>query len=354
MSNVYDIDHKRQRAEQRALEASTWIAKMDQGLGDAEAEALRAWMQADPQNEAELLEMARMWDGMDALARLSEVFPHASEAGPAATGRRRPRVAMAAAFAVVLAALAMIPAITNSSESEALSDVGFDTAAYETAVGGTSTIELSDRSEITLNTDSRAVVRFAREQRIVNLERGEMHIDVADDPARPLSVIAGGHVVRAAGTAFTVKLDASRVELLVVDGRVRVLGRLESPDRLEDRSLLITEGERVVLNADRETVEALEPEEIDVRLSWRNGDLVFRGESLADAVAEVSRYTSVDFVIPDDDLRKIRVAGLFRANDVAGFLATLQANFDVVVSERADERTIVLSARENSTRDVSH
>ena len=353
MTNVYDIDHKRRRAEQRGVEASTWIAKMDQGLGDAEAEALRAWMQADPQNQAELLEMARMWDRMDALARLSDVFPHAAEASPTATGRRRPRVAMAAACAVVLAALAMVPAITNSSESEAPPHVAFDTAAYETAIGGTSTIELSDRSEITLNTDSRAVVRFAQRQRIVNLERGEMHIDVAHDPARPLSVIAGGHVVRAVGTAFTVKLDASRVELLVVDGRVRVLGRLESPDRLEDRSLLVTEGERVVLNADRETVEALEPEEIDVRLSWRNGNLIFRGESLADAVAEVSRYTTVDFVIPDADLREIRVAGLFKADDVAGFLATLQANFDVV-SERAGESTVVLSARENSTRDAPH
>ena len=41
MSNVYDIDHKRRRAEQRAVEASTWIAKMDQGLGETETDALQ-------------------------------------------------------------------------------------------------------------------------------------------------------------------------------------------------------------------------------------------------------------------------------------------------------------------------
>lgn len=75
MSNVYDIDRTRRRREQRAVEASTWVAKMDKGLGDAEADALRAWMRADARNEAELLEMARMWDSMDALALLSEVFP---------------------------------------------------------------------------------------------------------------------------------------------------------------------------------------------------------------------------------------------------------------------------------------
>lgn len=75
MSNVYDIDDARQRRARRAVEASTWIARMDKGLGDAEAEALRAWLRADAGNRAELLEMARMWDRMDALALLSEAFP---------------------------------------------------------------------------------------------------------------------------------------------------------------------------------------------------------------------------------------------------------------------------------------
>lgn len=75
MSNVYDIDDARQRRERRAVEASTWIARMDKGLGDAEAEALRAWMHVDARNRAELLEMARMWDQMDALALLSEASP---------------------------------------------------------------------------------------------------------------------------------------------------------------------------------------------------------------------------------------------------------------------------------------
>ena len=259
MSNVYDIDHSRKRMEQRAVEASTWIAKMDQGLSDAEADALRAWMRADPQNEAELLEMARMWDRMDALARLSEVFPRASEARPAATRRGYHRFAIAATFAVVLAGLMTLPAITNSSESETAPDRAFDVTAYETAIGGMSTIELSDRSEITLNTDSRAVVSFAPGRRIVNLERGEMHIHVAHAPARPLSVIAGGHVIQAVGTAFSVKVDASqRVEVLVVDGRVRVqahepgtagVGPLEAANVVQQRSLLVTQGERVVLNA---------------------------------------------------------------------------------------------------------
>ena len=366
MSNIYDIDQERKGPDQRRMEASAWIAKMDNGLRDAEADALRAWMRADPQNEAELLEMARMWDKMDALARLSEVFPRASEARPAPIRHRRQFMAIAASFVFVLAASVFTAAIMNmdeGDEGEAVPNLAFDAPAYETAIGGISTIELSDRSRITLNTNSRAVVSFSERQRIVKLERGEMHIDVAHDRTRPLSVVAGGRIVQAVGTAFSVKIDGSRrVEVLVADGRVRVgvhepgtadLGQLESRSVFDGQSLLVAQGERVVLNADGERVEALEPEEIAVQLSWRNGNLIFRGESLAAAVEEVSRYTTVDFAIPDPDLRTIRVAGLFKAGDVAGFLSTLQANFDVV-SERADRTTIVLSAQENPTTDASH
>ena len=352
MSNVYDIDQQRKTTEQRTVEASTWIAKMDRGLGDSEADALRAWIRADARNEAELLEMARMWDKMDALARLSEVFPHASAARPVVTRGGRYRMAMAAALAAVaFAGLLAIPTITNSGPSEPAPVLELDVAAYETAIGGVSTIELADRSEITLNTNSRAVVRFAQRQRLVTLERGELHIDVAHDPTRPLSVIAGRHVVQAVGTAFSVKLDGSdRVEVLVVDGRVRVHVDEQgtgSQGNVADRSFLVAQGERVVLNADGEVVEALETDEIAVQLSWRNGHLIFRGESLAAAVEEVSRYTTTEFVIVDEDLRKIRVAGLFKRGDVAGFLSTLQANFDIV-HERAGDATVLLSARGSS------
>ena len=214
---------------------------------------------------------------------------------------------------------------------------------------------------ITLNTNSRAVVSFGERRRVVKLELGEMHIDVAQDPTRPLSVIAGGRIVQAVGTAFSVKVDASqRVEVLVDDGRVQVgvheqgtadIGRVESLVDFDGQWFLVAQGERVVLNADSETVEALEPEEMEVHLSWRNGNLIFRGESLAAAVAEVGRYTPVEFVIEDEELQQVRVAGLFKAGDVAGFLSSLEANFDIV-HRRADDETIRLSAAKSRNTDA--
>ena len=51
----------------------------------------------------------------------------------------------------------------------------------------------------------------------------------------------------------------------------------------------------------------------------------------------------MEFVIEDEELKTRRVAGLFKAGDIAGFLVSLEANFDVSY-ERLDEQTILLSA----------
>ena len=120
-------------------------------------------MAADPRNEKQLLAMARMWDKMDALARLSEVFPHASGAVPqpvpqvtsavrrgrlaqrhlrGGDGRRTPKSTQRRRFI--------------------LEDPRPVATIYETAIGGTSTIELGDGSVITLNTNSRASVDIQR------------------------------------------------------------------------------------------------------------------------------------------------------------------------------------------------
>jgi transmembrane sensor len=363
MSNVYNID----RESDRDVAASRWIAKLDKGLSAAETAALRAWMQADPKNESELLEMARIWDKMDTLARLSEVFPHPGQGEVSPVPHTNHWVAVATVLLVATIGFVTLVGDLGISDRDVAPALVTDVALYETAVGGVSKVELSDGSLITLNTNSRAQINFNERRRLVLLERGEIHINVAHDPSRPLSVIVGTRIVKAVGTAFSVKIDESqRIEVIVAHGRVRVGIRAKQPPGTEkldqnlDQSLdqkmysditgetlLLTQGERVVLDASSEELEVLEPEEVEVQLSWREGNLVFRGESLAVAAAEISRYTPVEFVLVDDDLMKIRVAGLFKAGDVTGFLSSLNANFDIIY-EQVDEHTILLSSKKDA------
>ena len=351
LAKVYDIKAK----ENRSIEASDWIAKLDRGLSIAETAELRRWMADDTQNAAMLGRMAGMWDSMDSMARLSELFPH--EMLQAEEPRTSYRWAAMAA-SVLVAVLVGFGAISYFSEfagDDRAALVASEIGVYETAVGGLSRVQLSDGSQLTLNTNSRLEIEFTQTNRIIRLRRGELHIDVAHDKSRPLSVITGGRIVQAVGTAFTLKLDEDqRIELLVVDGKVKVgqaSGWLaESGDprggnvlRDADDMAVYAKGDSVVLDANRDELRMLRPDEIEIELSWRDGNLIFDGQSLSEAISEISRYTTIKFVFVDEDLRDVRVAGLFKAGDVSGFLTSLRANFDISY-EHVDGDTVQLSA----------
>ena len=103
-----------------------------------------------------------------------------------------------------------------------------------------------------------------------------------------------------------------------------------------------SEGETTILGSPGEEIAKISPEEIAVKLSWREGNLIFRGESLAEAVDEIGRYTSVEFVILDENLKKLRISGLFKSGDVEGLLATLRKNFNISHTRQGKE-TVILS-----------
>lgn len=360
MSNVHSIDKRRIAQDQRAVVASEWAARIDRGLSDDDAEALAAWVRADPENEAELLKMARLWDRMDSLARLSEIFPHATKISTQPARGSAYRLGRFATAVVGIVGVLMLGTLLRQESLEP-PDGNFGLTAYETAVGSVSTVDLPDGSQITMNTASRVLVSFSQQQREVQLVRGEMHIKVARDPARPLIVVAAGRTVEAIGTAFSVRVDtAQRVEVVVDEGRVQVglhdavgvdLLSIEKQGLGNLQRIFVAQSERVILNDGEELVEVLESEDIDAYLSWRDGDLIFRGEPLSEAIAEVSRYTQLDFVIADERLKAVRVAGLFKAGDVAGFLSSLGANFEIAY-EYADDEIILLPAATQSSRNA--
>jgi len=343
MSNVRPILIREQRLE----EASCWIAKLDRKLSVEEQTRLKEWMSVDAKNTAELLALAELWDQMDALSQLSEVIPH--------TGYKptRKRLSIAASVIVAVAVSAALlfnnPLFDNQAVERPLEVAHYGEFRYQTLVGDRSTVHLNEGSVVQLNTDTMLDVSMLPNQRLLTLRRGEVHINVAHDPARPLRLVVGNRVIEAIGTQFNVRIDDSqKIELIVTEGLVSVgVTPGSGGENAANYSVveLIAENERIRLDEPGFQVgELLKPKEIEVRLSWRNGNLIFRGESLSNAVSEVGRYTNMEFIIQSEELKQLRVAGLFRAGDVDGFLRSLRANFNIV-DERIDDKVISLSQR---------
>ena len=335
----------RARAER---EAAAWIARLDRGQLDAEEQqALRAWLAADPANRDALSHMAQVWGNLDCMGILAELFPHGGhEPAPERKPWRQwvPAGALGAAAMIMLAVGLHLgglldglrPAIDLSPAHKMPSEL-----VYRTERGEQTEIQLTDGSTLSLNTLSEARIHFEGNLRTVYLTRGEAHFDVASDPERPFVVHAGQGWVRAVGTAFNVRLLDEQVEVLVSEGVVEVVAEavrdLVLVDEPEIAPVVVLErgGSATYTNTVTRS-EALPIERIEQRLAWRRGKWMFEGETLAEVLDEVSRYTDREIVIADPHLAELRVGGYFDIGDIDGLMKALEAGFGIQMVHRGD------------------
>ncbi|MCR6650038.1 MAG: FecR domain-containing protein [Cellvibrionaceae bacterium] len=364
MGDILKFARRRSNRDEKILEQSSlWIAKLSRGLTSEETAQLQGWLR-DQQCRDVLFKMAKIWDQMDALQGLTDVFPLPEKitSNPALNSNESKNSALAAkksslynrscvstyALPTAVAAMVMVIVASVFFLGTHKPDITFS-QTYATTKGQTSSIYLNDGSNLILNTNGRVHVRYSNQERLLQLERGELSIHVAHDASRPLSVITSQSVVQAVGTAFNVNLrDNQEVEVIVTDGVVRVKERSPSDEgrpvgRLPEAAMTVTKGEKVTLNRRKETAVKLDDADLAVALGWRQGNLIFRGETLEEALTEVSRYTHVRFEIADDDIRKKQIAGRFKIGDIQGLLSVLDKNFQIRAEWTGDNK-IVLSA----------
>lgn len=339
-------------AEARLDAACRWVLRLDEGLSDDEVIALERWIAEHPANRQALLEAATIWDKLDSLTRLATLFPEEEDR---ALRPRTRSIALPTALVASCAAVALIAGGLFFSQ-RAIEQRGRNVAQHDqpatttlsTAVGEQTRTPLADGSTLTLNTQSRATIRLAAQSREIVLHQGELHVDVAKDPERPLTVLAADHRVEAIGTAFSVQLHPDRtVDLTVSEGVVSVTQipkAQSSPDLLAQTAAprrQLKSGQTTLLGVEKAPVERLSPEQIDARLSWRNGRLVFRDDTLERALLEVERYTPVRFVFLDESLKLRTVSGRFRAGDVEALLLSLNANFNIAHRYDGEHRVLL-------------
>jgi transmembrane sensor len=344
MSNVHPLKSD----EKYIAQSSEWISKLDRGLSAPETIELEQWLALDTEHPKMLLKLATLWDKMDVLNKLSELVPHSPEQ---ANQHHAGRWAIAAS--IFLASMLSIAAYQwGAFEPLAVTaQQVYSKNIYTTKIGEQSTFYLQDKTKVVLNTNSQLRVTYTDKQRLFELIKGELHVTVAHNTQQPLSVYAGGKIIQAIGTAFNVKLQETQLELIVTDGRVLVADQSEqasaslamSDVRLPSSSLTVSKGEKVELNAKQPQIVTLQAADIEVDLSWQQGELIFRGETLEIALKEVSRYTPYHFKLADEQLKSMQIAGLFRTNDIDGLLSALEQNF-AIEHQRIDSQTILLQA----------
>lgn len=344
-------------------QAAAWFLRSQQGrLSVAEEAALRDWLAASPEHVTLWEQTQRTWEDCGSHAMLPELVVAREQALASVrraqvkrwtlTGDSRGAVRLRA-FAAVAAVCVL--AVLLSLVVARRGDV------YVTGIGEQRTILLADDSRLTLDALTRVRVKYDDQARVIELIEGQAQFEVAKNKNWPFRVRAGDEVIEALGTSFTVEYIGNRIQVALLEGKVRVESHRSATARLVERVVESpasgsAEKQRVasrpatVLNPGDAL--RIEPsgqqvlnEHVDVAaaVAWRQGKVIFQREPLQIAVERLNRYSRVQLKVVDPSIEQWPVSGVFGASDAEAFAEALAEYFPIQSQHAAD--VIELRAR---------
>jgi transmembrane sensor len=143
------------------------------------------------------------------------------------------------------------------------------------------------------------------------------------------------------GTSFVVRVAGDEVRTTVLRGSVS--GAADTGLFSSSNAVTATANQEIVLGDGQAELVEISAETIPRRLAWRDNMLAFDGETLNEAIAQVSQQTGWRFELEDPALGEMRVGGYVHADPEAFIgLLTTGLNLD---AHREGDRHVVLSRR---------
>lgn len=322
--------------------AATWLSLLLSGdASDMDREAIETWRAASPENADAWDKVASIWDYSPIEAETPAILRMREAA------LSRPKQARRTWFPAAIAAslaLAFVGAGLYSGRVIPGQNAGSGGPAQiasreiRTAVGQQQQVALEDGSHLTVNTASTVQVAFTATTRKVDLTNGEAFFRVARDPQRPFVVNASGLTVTAVGTQFSVRKMDSEVDVVLVEGHVRV----EQGEGEAAQSTMLKPGQQL-----RATAAGFDVSPIDAgkSTSWITGTLSFEATPLRDALAELNRYSAHPIVLANPELGTIPVTGRFKTTEPRVLVSMLTASGLVRSAPQADGSLKLQAAR---------
>jgi transmembrane sensor len=303
-------------------EASAWLARL-QGSERTHAaeEAFRTWLAESPAHAQAFARVTEAWDVIP-----GAVLFAAKPSSPSVRSRSGPLFLLTASIMLVI--------LIACSAWWALRD-----PVYQTAVGEQRTVVLSDGSRLVLNTDTHLTVAYRENERRLLIDHGEVMVEVAPNPQRPLVAQVGSKEVKALGTAFDTRGDASHLTVILFKGSVEIGDRTShgASDTIT-KPILLSPGERLTINTDKAAI--LDRPNIEQFTAWQHGKVIFDGTTLAEAVSEFNRYTTIPIRLESTNLGTLRISGVFSIREPAEF-ANVIARLEGLHIERGDQSIVL-------------
>ncbi|WP_271409076.1 FecR domain-containing protein [Pseudomonas sp. Q1-7] len=297
---------RRRIAPAVAEQAVEWLVEMQSGeVSEQRRQAWCDWRAADSEHE-------RAWQRIEEVNRgLRGLDPPLALAALDAPTRRGRREALKL---MLLCALAGGGAL-GLRDSEPLLALRSDES---TGVGERRGVRLVDGSRLELNTASAVDIRFDAGQRLIEIRRGEILVDSAEDP-RPLRIQTPQGLIESRGGRLNVRLleRSSRISLFAGNADLLTDGHRQS----------LLPGQQANLSPSRIDPPGSASED---SVAWTQGMLVASGMRLDDFLAELGRYRH-GHLSCDPQVAGLLISGSYPLDNTERILAMLPKALPVEV-----------------------
>lgn len=297
--------------------AALWLVRRSGDAPIGDVSVFDDWLADGTENREAWERACRMWGRFDDAP--DDVFAtlrrEALTVAAASSTTRRPYLALMAVAAAVLLAVSFgivlkFFSARPSGTAQIASNRPSTIQVLSTGDGQKRSVTLIDGTKVELNAETTMRIAYSSGKRRVVLDHGQVFFNVAHDATRPFTVLADGRMVTALGTRFTVRNDAGVYQVALLQGSVRVESKATA------RSATLKPGEKFVADAVFGTVSRLDAQK---SAASQGGQVEFDDTMLSNAVAEMNRHSTMQLVVTDATLARMRVSGRFRAGDWQSF-----------------------------------
>ena len=311
-------------------QASHWVTRLHSAdCTEAERYAIDDWLAENETHSVAYQQVLTFWQ------QLADIEPHAGVELEAARAylrdKRQARRPFSSKRAATLLSLLLVMSTSPFFWS------WLHTQNYHTAKGERASIELSDGSQIELNTDTELSVQYTDEARNVKLQHGEALFTVEHNSAKPFAVTAANGVIKDIGTRFNVYQQAVKVSVTVLEGEVSVTtDKNATPHNVKPNQQLSydTNGQLTPVS------------QVDVNstTAWQKKQLVFKAQPLSAVIEQLARYHNVSLHIADPRLQALKVSGSFPSDDLHTALNTIASALPIKISSTGANAFLIQAA----------
>ncbi|WP_171017269.1 FecR family protein [Maribacter sp. ACAM166] len=208
--------------------------------------------------------------------------------------------------------------------------------------GGQFFIQLSDRTKVWLNSDSKLkfpTVFSKDETRKIELVYGEAYLEVSpssDNNDTSFSLICDGQEISVIGTHFNIRAysDDHEIATTLIEGKVLV-----KKDGFEE---ILNPNQQSIINNESNGIKVIAVDGSQ-EISWVKGVFTFNEKSLVEIMKILSRWYDVEVIFESAELKNYVFTGVLeRTDSFLGIIKLIEATSENEVTFEVNNKTITI------------